>query len=83
MFPPVATMVATAPPAMITPMATAVIDHGRWSVIARRVRVIARRFVNHGRGCSPAIGIEIDIEVYVGVCGRGCRQSQSKADSAQ
>jgi hypothetical protein len=60
----------------------AVVDHRRWSVIARRV--IARWFVvNHGRGCSPTIGIEIDIEVYVGICGRGRRQSQGEANNAQ
>jgi hypothetical protein len=66
-FRPTAITVALSPFAMVAPLATAVIDHRRWSIVTRR-------FVNHGRGCSPTK--RVDIDVYVGEGGSACRQRQ-------
>ena len=64
---PTAITAAPLPFAIVAPLATAVVDHGRWSIITRR-------FVNHRRGCSPTK--RVDIDVYVGEGGSACRQRQ-------
>ena len=58
-----AIMVVPSPFAMIAPMTTAVVDNRRWTIVARR-------FVHHGGRRAPTKWVDVD--VYVGVCGRAC-----------
>jgi len=54
---------ASVPPvSMVTPVATTGVDHGRRSIVTRRL-------VDHGRGCSPSKRIEVDVQMDVGVGG--------------
>src|SRR5271166_2444885 len=67
-------MIAVTPTAVIAPMAAAVVNH-------RRRSIITRRLIDYRGRCSPTKRVDIYVEACVGVGARAC--DQRKRDSAK